>query len=61
MEVQDSHIHVNLTVCNAVMEVHGVFVCPAGSSVALQVGLVLAALLLFALGAALFVYLYKKR
>ncbi|KAF4095594.1 hypothetical protein G5714_023197 [Onychostoma macrolepis] len=36
--------------------VHG-----AGSSVALQVGLVLAALLLFALGAALFVFLYKKR
>ncbi|KAK7118718.1 hypothetical protein R3I94_022272 [Phoxinus phoxinus] len=36
--------------------VHG-----AGSPVSLQVGLVLAALLLFALGAALFVYLYKKR
>ncbi|XP_018922408.2 uncharacterized protein LOC109049162 [Cyprinus carpio] len=37
-------------------QVHG-----AGSSVGLQVGLVLTALLLFALGAALFVYLYKKR
>lgn len=37
-------------------QVHG-----AGSSVALQVGLVIAALLLFALGAALFIYLYKKR
>ncbi|XP_048030269.1 uncharacterized protein si:ch211-183d21.1 [Megalobrama amblycephala] len=46
------------------------FSCPAaperlvhgeGSSVALQVGLVITALLLFALGAALFVYLYKKR
>ncbi|XP_016417966.1 uncharacterized protein LOC107747864 isoform X1 [Sinocyclocheilus rhinocerous] len=44
--------------CSAEQErqVHG-----AGSSVALQVGLVLAALLLFALGAALFVFLYKKR
>ncbi|KAK9953017.1 hypothetical protein ABG768_017043 [Culter alburnus] len=46
------------------------FSCPAaperqvhgeGSSVALQVGLVITALLLFALGAALFVFLYKKR
>ncbi|XP_043081537.1 uncharacterized protein si:ch211-183d21.1 [Puntigrus tetrazona] len=44
--------------CSAEQErqVHG-----AGSSVALQVGLVLAALLLFAMGAALFVFLYKKR
>ncbi|XP_051543413.1 uncharacterized protein LOC127434611 [Myxocyprinus asiaticus] len=33
----------------------------AGASVGLQVGLVLTAILLFALGAALFVYLYKKR
>ncbi|XP_059391313.1 uncharacterized protein si:ch211-183d21.1 [Carassius carassius] len=40
---------------------HGQQVHGAGSSVALQVGLVFAALLLFALGAALFVYLYKKR
>ncbi|XP_051971126.1 uncharacterized protein LOC127635257 isoform X2 [Xyrauchen texanus] len=32
-----------------------------GASVGLQVGLVLTAILLFALGAALFVYLYKKR
>lgn len=37
-------------------QVHG-----AGSSVALQVGLVMVALLLFALGAALFIYFYKKR
>ncbi|RXN21811.1 hypothetical protein ROHU_006888 [Labeo rohita] len=48
----------NKLLCSGEQErqVHG-----AGSSVALQVGLVLAALLLFALGAALFVYLYKKR
>ncbi|KAK2870387.1 hypothetical protein Q8A67_024779 [Cirrhinus molitorella] len=48
----------NKLLCSAEQErqVHG-----AGSSVALQVGLVIAALLLFALGAALFVYLYKKR
>lgn len=54
----------------ALMDIQGMFwsegsnrvlVCAAGSSVALQVGLVLAALLLFALGAALFVFLYKKR
>lgn len=59
-----------LILCYALMEVqgifwsersNGVFVCAAGSSVGLQVGLVLTALLLFALGAALFVYLYKKR
>ncbi|XP_073687207.1 uncharacterized protein [Garra rufa] len=48
----------NKLLCSAEQErqVHG-----AGSPVALQVGLVLAALLLFALGAALFVYLYRKR
>ncbi|KAG1955644.1 hypothetical protein F2P79_008636 [Pimephales promelas] len=39
-----------------VLQVHG-----AGAPVALQVGLVLAALLLFALGVVLFLYLYKKR
>ncbi|XP_067291467.1 uncharacterized protein si:ch211-183d21.1 [Pseudorasbora parva] len=44
--------------CSAAQErqVHG-----AGAPVSLQVGLVLAALLLFALGAALSFYLYKKR
>lgn len=48
----------NKLTCSPAQErqVHG-----AGSPVALQVGLVLATLLLFALGAALFVYLYKKR
>ncbi len=59
-----------LILCYALMDIQGmfwsegsnrVFVCAAGSSVALQVGLVLAALLLFSLGAALFVFLYKKR
>ncbi|XP_051537958.1 uncharacterized protein si:ch211-183d21.1 [Myxocyprinus asiaticus] len=48
----------NKLLCSAPQEqqVHG-----EGASVGLQVGLVLTAVLLFGLGAALFVYLYKKR